>query len=90
MPACCARLSESVFEICSVAVRRCSLIWCEWWGWISAGPDGQAVSFFRVATDRVMAGPKHAGCHIGGLAVAVAGAACVGLDQLNTVVTEAG
>ncbi len=31
------------------------------------------LSFFRVATDRVMAGPKHAGCHMGGFAVAVAG-----------------
>lgn len=52
--------------------------------------DYETLSFFRVATDRVMAGPKHVGCHIGGLAVAVAGAACVGLDQLNTVVTDAG
>lgn len=53
-------------------------------------PNDHTWSFFRMATDRMVAGLKHAGCHVGGLAVAVAGAACVGLDQLNTVVTEAG
>lgn len=51
---------------------------------------GLSVSFFRVATDGVMAGPKHAGCHMGRLTVDVTEAACVGLDRLNTVVTEAG
>jgi hypothetical protein len=52
------------------------------------------MSFFRVATDRVIAEPMRAGCHIDRLAVAaavtVAEAACVGLDQLNTDATDAG